>query len=176
MELEIRHNPEIFEQESLLRWKLVWKKKIELHLLYLSIGIVFLFVSIMQIKNDDKMGSVFISMSLFLVFVSSNFLITAAKSKKKFRIRIKHSSDLHLSNNSVVRFSLTDEFFKYSDFQQSFQVLWSVLGNFTVLNDTILIRIKDHISYNFSISKLEIGEDKFNETIAFLSNKIKRTT
>ena len=71
-------------------------------------------------------------------------------------------------------FVFTEDFLKYSDFQQSNQLIWAVFQNFIVLNDTILIKIKNSESYHFSISKEEVGEEKFKEIITFLVTKIKR--
>ncbi len=82
MRIESKHNPEIFKAENLERWDRIWKDKVVNHYIFLAASIAFLFVAIILIKNGNQTGFIFLSISLFGLMVTINFLTQANKEKK----------------------------------------------------------------------------------------------
>jgi len=68
-------------------------------------------------------------------------------------------------------FIFNDAGFEYVDKEKQFRFNWSLLKPVTTIKDNIVITIKDPAYLAFTISRMNVGDDKYNELYVFLTQK-----
>ena len=172
MTIELKHNPKYLKSESMEKWNRIWKKKIEHQRFTLVLSILILIMAISMIKFSNRMGFVFLSISLFGIFVTINFLTQANKNKKKYIDQCNKISDRYSQQDFPILWYFEETYLGYKDYQYEFKMQWSAFSHFYIKEKALYMFLTDRIESSYSISEGEVGTDKFNEIIDFVKGKI----
>ena len=106
------------------------------------------------------MGFVFLSASLFFIYVSANFLIQAHSKKKKYVEKINTISDEYIKQDLLFIWEFENDFLGYRDFQYEMKVKWPSFSHFDVKEKTLYLFLRHRDDFVYSLSEEEIGTEK----------------
>lgn len=173
MKIESKHNPEIFKAEHIERWNRLWKEKVFRQYIYLVSAICFLIIAIYLIKDTNPTGYIFLSIALFGIYVTINYLTHVKKQRKGYISQLDKMSERHQQFNTPISWELNDEYIHYEDFQMTLRLKWHAFSHYYVKNDSIFIVMIDSNDSPISINKKEVTEQEFTEVIKFVGSKLR---
>lgn len=126
------------------------------------------------IYGNDNIGFVFIALGLYFLINYINFLNRYKRNRKVYFDNVEKHIVEYLSHEQTLIWKFEEEHFCYSDFKYDLKISWTAFTTFKILDDRVLLELKDNIIGTFVLSKEEIGHQNFQKIIIFLESKIKK--
>ncbi len=173
MRFEIPFNENISREDSKKYFDFIWKddlKKKKKSSYVLFPGILF---GIAIIYGKSNIGYLILAIGIFGILA----IYYSNKHYKKERKRYFDAVEKHIleysSNNKPCIWEFNEEQFHYSDFKYDLKINWSSFTKFRIIENNLILELRDNIIANFFLNKEEVGEENFDKIIHFLEGKIK---
>lgn len=174
MRFEISFDEIISRKQSEFLFDMHWKEVLKKNKKSLYIGIAAILLGVLIIYGEDNVGFFFIVMGSYLLLNFLNYKRFYNKNKKVYNKAVDENVIGYLSQKSSDIWQFLDDSFCYSNYKFDLKIKWEAIKTFKVVNDYIILELRDNIACNFILEKEEVGLQNYNEIIVFLESKIKR--
>lgn len=173
MRFEIPFNENITRESSKKYFDFIWKDFLKKNKKNLYVIFPAILLGIAIIYGKSNLGYIFLVIGFFGIstYYKSNKQYHKAR-KTYFDIVEKHILKYSSTNKPCI-WELNEEQFYYSDFKYDLKINWSCFTKYSVIENNLILELRDNIIANFVLNKEEIGEANFNEIILFLNERIK---
>jgi hypothetical protein len=163
-----------FDRQDFIRTqKLVWefmnKKYIKSNTIYTMLSIISAFV-LLRPETEIRFPfyTAIISGCLFYFLYS---WVGFYERRVRFFKRVKNLAN-NSATNSGCSFIFSDYSIEYSDAEKLYKHCWPLFSRFIIIDDTILIILKESSAVLFTLSKKELGEGNYAAVCELLKEKL----
>ncbi len=174
MQFEIPFEEKFSRKDSKLIFDRYWKEPLKKNKKLLYFILPTLLIGGLIIYGNDNIGFVFIAMGLYSLYKYKNLLNQYKISQKIYFKEVEKHVEAYLSHKQNIIWKFEDERFCYADYRMDLKINWFSFKEFEILDDSLILELRDNITAIFVLSKEEIGNQNFEAIIAFLETKIKK--
>jgi len=164
-----------FDRQELIRtqnlvWKFMNRKFVKSNAIY-TVIVISLALVVLRPKtlNQDPVSTAFVSGSLFYFLYS---WVGFYERRVRFFKRVKNLAGNDVLNARGCSFIFSDYGIEYSDAEKLYKHSWPLFGRFVVIDDTILILLKESSIVLYTLSKKELGESNYMALMGVLKEKL----
>ena len=169
---DIPFNNKVTRLQYELSFKLMFKKSFKNIRRLVIIGLVFLGLGIICGISDKHYFNPYtiISFIWFFIalFIGLPFYYILSKVKKSIKGLVDEANESKLT----AHYEFTDDDIKFTNGIRSFEIKWSGIKSYTIVNDNIFIMISKSIEHSLIIGKIEVTEDNYNLLVDLLKSKV----
>ncbi len=173
MRFEIPFDTEKTKKQAVIIFDSAWKRNLIKNNQIWLLVIPFLILGTLIVYGNNYLGYLFIAVAIYYTYRYFEYRNYYLKSKKTYYSQVDNHIKEYSSFGKPVIWDFQDENFCYSDHKYDLKISWFVLDSFKVLEDVLLIELRDNIIANFALNKEEVGEENFKKIINLLKEKIK---
>jgi len=142
------------------------KRFIKTHIIY---TIILTVIALLMLRSETI---VLFPISTAFVIGSLIYFIFSWVGFYERRIRFFKRVNSLASNASGCNFIFSDYGIEYSDAEKLYKHSWPLFSRFVIIDDTILIILKESSAVLFTLSKKELGENNYNTVVEILKEKL----
>ena len=150
--IESIYNKDDFIRINKIKWKIHWLKNLK-QIRDLSITTaVFMILSALTISNEEPVNIyviLTIGFGLLMIFLSS----IRRSAKKKYHRNIIAISEKFETERMDCIYEFSEDLLKYSDKEKKLELKWSVLTNYSIYKDYIVLFVNNSIVDSFIFEK-----------------------
>lgn len=136
-----------------------------------GIGIT-LFGSLM-IYGKSNAGLIIFTLGVVIIYLYFVRLKLYRKNKERYYKTVEKQILEYSSNSKPCVWELNEKQFYYSDFKYDLKINWSLFTKFRIVENNLILELRDNIIATFFLNKEEVGQENFDKIIHFLEGKIK---
>ena len=134
-----------------------------------GIGIT-LFASLM-IYGKSNAGLIVFTLGVVIIYLYFVRLRLYRKNKERYYKTVEEHIFEYSSNNKPCILEFNEEQFYYSDFKYDLKVNWNSFSKFIIIENNLILELRDNITATFFLNKKEVGEENFDKNTSFFRRK-----
>ncbi|KFF07493.1 hypothetical protein [Flavobacterium reichenbachii] len=174
MRFEIPFNEKISREQSVFLFNMHWKEALKKNKNSLYIGVAITLLGALIIYGKNNIGFLFIGIGAYLLLNFINHRRFYNQNKKIYFKTVDDNISGRLSQKSFAVWEFLEDNFCYSNYKFDLKIKWETIKTFKVINDYIILELRDSIACNFILEKEEVGIEDFEKIIVFMESKIKK--
>jgi hypothetical protein len=169
--LQVPFDHQDFIRTQKLVWKFMNKKFIKTNLTYtiVSIFLTLLFLLTPGELSHYPVYTTIVCGSLFYFLYS---WVGFYERRVRFFSRVKNIAGNDAINAIGCIFIFSDYGIEYSDAEKLYKHSWPLFSRFVIIDDTILILLKESSAVLFTLSKKELGDSNYTAVCEVLTEKL----
>jgi hypothetical protein len=173
MRFEIAFNEKISREQSNKYFELFWSDFVSKNNKKLFYIIPYIIIGITIIYGKSNLGYFFLLIGLLMLYLYFSNHRHYKKSKALYNSNVEKHILEYSSNDKPCVWEFKEDQFCYSDFKFDLKVNWSSFSKFRVIENDLVLELRDNLIGNFLLNKEEVGAIHFDKIILFLEGKIK---
>ena len=174
MKFEMPFNEKIYKSETNLLFKIEWNCFLKTNKKRLLTGVSSLLFSFLLFYNEKDSGLIFLGIAIhyFINYYNSYHVYDNGKLRYEKKIEELILSNKKHGENSVWIFEGDFFFNSFNGIETKYE--WQKLDKFEIIENILITYFYKTGVVGFVLSEEELGKDRFNEIIKFLSTKLDR--
>jgi hypothetical protein len=173
MRFEIPFNENISREDSEKYFDFIWKDVLKKNKKKSYYSIPYFIIGIAIIYGKSNVGYIFLASGFLMVLLYYYFNKTYNEKRKTYFDAVEKHILEYSSNNKPSFWEFNEESFHYSDFKYDLKINWSSFTKFIIIENNLILELRDNITAAFFLNKEEVGEENFDKILHFLEGKIK---
>ena len=173
MRFEIPFNENISRDDSKKYFDFIWKDVLKKNKKNLYVVFPCVVFGIAMIFGKSNLGYLILAFGFFAILTYYTFSKHYNKVKKTYFDAVEKHILEYSSNNKPCIWEFNEEQFYYSDFKYDLKINWNSFTKFRIIENNLILELRDNIIANFFLNKEEVGEENFDKIIHFLEGKVK---
>ncbi|WP_461450227.1 hypothetical protein [Mucilaginibacter sp.] len=164
-----------FDNQEFIRgqntaWKYMSKGFIKNNTIYVVIAVICLAVAFEPVNRERY--PLFISFAGGYLFYLLASWMGFYERRSKFIKRVNNLANNKVINDSGSSLIFSDYGIEYADAEKLYKHSWPLFSRFLIIDDTILIILKESSAVLFTLTKKELGIDNYNIVNEILKAKL----
>ena len=164
--IQIPFDRQDFIRTQKLVWKFMSKKVIKTNMTYT----IMVIVVALLLLTPERLNRYPVT-SAFIIGIAIYFLFSWVGFYER-RVKFFKRMNSLASNASGCNFIFSDSGIEYSDAEKLYKHSWPLFSRFVIIDDTILIILKESSAVLFTLSKKELGESNYTTVVEILKEKL----
>ncbi|MFN7675571.1 MAG: hypothetical protein ACK5ON_06365 [Flavobacterium sp.] len=173
MRFEIPFNENISREDSKKYFDFIWKDVLKKNKKNLYVVFPLIVFGITIIYGKSNLGYLILAFGFFAILTYYYFYKHYKKERKRYFEEVEKHISEYSSQNKSCFWEFNEEQFYYSDFKYDLKVNWSSFTKFRIVENNLILELRDNIIATFFLNKEEVGQENFDKIIHFLEAKIK---
>jgi len=136
-------------------------------------GIGIMFFGSLMIYGKSNAGLILFTLGVVFIYLYFVRFKLYRKNKERYYKTVEKHILEYSSNNKPCIWEFNEEQFIYSDFKYDLKINWSSFTKFRIIENNLILELRDNIVANFFLNKEKVGKENFDKIIHFLEGKIK---
>ncbi len=160
-----------FIKSNKILWKAKWKNY-KKRLIYILISSIVILVIGLIGKSEKEPSNpfIFIGIGSLLIYLIVAFAMFC--SWNNYNQKLKKIADKLEESKTNIIFELSQDSFKYWDYEKHYDLKWSVFSHFTIYQDNIILFVNNSIIGGYIFSKNDLEIDRFENILEVVKTKL----
>jgi hypothetical protein len=155
-------------RQNKIRWTLFTQKNIILFIIYAGLGLFYLVVTALLLKEGETFWGFGSSVGLSFIFLSIFYFSHTFRNKKKYLSQTTQYINYFNKQAKGIDITITDIGVTYKDFETFYEAKWSTYTHYKFYKDDLLLLSHNEYLAGLTINKNEITPDQFTELTIFI--------